>query len=67
LLSVELVESETDESKKAAYYETIKLSATKIELSIKEMCAFIDDLNSDAAAERETLAKENLDSPVDKA
>ena len=64
MLSVELIVSETAEDKKRDYYNTIKHNAQKLEVCIKEMCAFFNDLDSDVAAEREFIDGKNWNPPL---
>ena len=64
MLSVELIASETAEDKKENYYNTIKHNAQRLEVCIKEMCAFFNDLDSDDAAEHELIAGANWNAPL---
>lgn len=63
MLSVELIGTETDEEKKQTYYKMIQQSASKMEMAIKGIYNFFKDLNTDAAAERESLSKKKWDLP----
>ena len=64
LLSAELIASETAEDKKWDYYNTIKNNTQKLEVCIREMCAFFNDLDSDVAAEREFIDGKNWNAPL---
>lgn len=64
MLSVELIGTETDEEKKQTYYKMIQQSASKMEMAIKGIYNFLKDLNTDAAAERESLSKKKWNLPA---
>ena len=60
LLSLELLDMETNEEKKQEYYATIKHSALRLQNAIHEVCTFFNEQDTDADSQDAFINKKKL-------